>query len=279
MSHSQEFSNSFEAASCVMAVRKDLRVPTTDHRDLGGKVHLADRFAAEVLQNGVGVLRAVFAPDEVDRARQTVLAHVDLMKNTRPTVSSRHLAGFHRFPVLEPLHHLITGNRQISEALTNLLGPYYRTIGLSDITINRSQQWHKDLLRGQFSHHLDHEGPCANNHGKMFKVILYTQDSSSLLVVPGSHRQDISLESDSFATPAEDVPVSRVETRAGDAVVIDICTTHRGSAEEAFESKEVSDSPKILISTVFGRYNCTFGDAMERGNAERLSWWQRSSSP
>lgn len=232
--------------------------------------------AAEVKQTGVGVLRAAFAPEAIDYARRIALAHVDLMKNTRPSASSRHLAGFHRFPVLEPLHQLLTGNQRTSEALTDLLGPDYRTIGLSDITINRSQQWHKDLLRGQFSHYMNDERPCANNHGKIFKVILYTQDSSSLLVVPGSHRQDISLESDHFAIPADNVPVSRVETRAGDAVVIDICTTHRGSAEEAFESQELSDSSKILISTVFGRSNCAFVDAMERGNAERLSWWQRN---
>jgi hypothetical protein len=248
----------------------------TDQLNFEGTVHLADGFAAEVVETGVGVLRAAFTPDQINSARQTVLAHVDLMKNTRPTASSRHLAGFHRFPALESLHQLLTGNRHTNEALTNLLGPDYRTIGLSDITINRSQQWHKDLLRGRFSHYLDDERPCANNHGKLFKVILYTQDSNSLLVVPGSHRQDISLESDTFAIPAADVPVSRVETRAGDAVVIDICTTHRGSSEEAFESQVVSDSPKILISTVFGRSNCSFVDSMERGNAERLSWWQRN---
>jgi hypothetical protein len=28
-----------------------------------------------------------------------------------------------------------------------------RTIGLSDITINRSQDWHKDLLRGKYRCH------------------------------------------------------------------------------------------------------------------------------
>lgn len=239
----------------------------------------ADLIADEVRQNGVAVLRAAFAPDEIERARRSVLAHVDLMRNTRPTPSSRHLAGFHRFPELEPLHLLLTGNQQTQEVISSLLGPEYRTIGLSDITINRSQQWHKDLLRGRFSHFIDDEHPCENNHGKAFKVILYTQDSSSLLVVPGSHRQDISLESDHFAIPADDVPVTRIETRAGDAVVIDICTTHRGSAEEAFASQEVSDSPKILVSTVFGRSNCIFADSMESGNAERLFWWQRNATP
>jgi len=235
-----------------------------------------DGVIADVHRSGVGVLRAVFEPTEVDEARRTVLAHVGLMKNTRSTPSSRHLAGFHRFPALEPLHQLITGNQRTRDVMTGLLGPEYRTIGLSDITINRSQQWHKDLLRGRFSHYMDDEHPCEKHHGKLFKVIVYLQDSSSLHFVPGSHRQDISLESDLFAIPADDAPVSQVETRIGDVVIIDICTTHRGSAEEAFQSQRVSDHPRILVSTVFGRSNCEFVDRMELGNAERLSFWQRS---
>jgi hypothetical protein len=225
---------------------------------------------------GVGLLRAAFKPTAVNEARDTVLAHIGLMKNTRPTPSSRHLAGFHQFPALEPLHQLITGNRPTQEVLTRLLGSGYRTTGLSDITINRSQPWHKDILRGQFSHFMEDDRPCERHHGKLFKVLLYLQDSSSLHFVPGSHRDDVSLESDFFATPPDDAEVNKVETRIGDAVILDICTTHRGSAEEAFQSPHVSDNPRILISTVFGGSNCEFADRMERGNAERLSIWRRS---
>ena len=232
---------------------------------------------AGIHQSGVGVIQAAFEPTEVEQARRTVLAHLDLMKNTRPTPSQRHLAGFHRFPALEPLHQLITGNRRAQGVLTSLLGPDYRTIGLSDITVNRSQQWHKDLLRGRFSHYLGDDRPCENHFGKLFKVILYLQDSSSLQFVPGSHRRDISLESDEFAVPADDIPVHRVEARVGDAVVIDICTTHRGSTEEAFQSPQVSEHPRILISTVFGRTKCDFVERMELGNAERLAFWQHSN--
>ena len=107
----------------------------------------------DVKASGVGIVRSAFKLSDIRQARRTVLAHIDVMKNTRPTPSSRHLAGFHRFPALEPLHQLITGNRPIIEHLTRLLGEDLRTIGLSDITINRSQPWHKDLLRGRFSHY------------------------------------------------------------------------------------------------------------------------------
>lgn len=231
----------------------------------------------ELRQNGVGVLRAVIEPEAIDEARQTVLSHTALLKNTRPTKSARHLAGFHQFPVLEPLHQLITGNQRVQEVTSGLLGADYRTIGLSDITMNRSQQWHKDLLRGRFRHYVDEGNPCELHHGKLFKVIVYLQDSSSLHYVPGSHRHDISLESDHFAVPGDEVPVKQITTRSGDAVFIDICTTHRGSTEEACQSQDVSDNPRILISTVFGRSGCDFAERMELGNAERLSYWRRSN--
>lgn len=227
---------------------------------------------------GVGVIRAAFAPADIDAARQTVLAHSDLMRNTRPTPSSRHLAGFHRLPSLEPLHLLITNNLSTRALMTDLLGPNHRTIGLSDITVNRSQQWHKDLLRGRFSHHLADDHPCEQHNGKLFKVIVYLQDSTSLQFVPGSHRHDISLESDLFAVPSDDTPIRRLEAHAGDAVVIDLCTTHRGSPEEAFQTPLASEHPRILVSTVFGRSGCEFADRMERGNAERLYHWQHNTT-
>lgn len=235
-----------------------------------------DRIVNEVIESGVGVLREVFDGATVADARETVLDHRDLMKNTRPSPSSRHLAGFHRFPELEPLHHLITGNRRIRDFMVMLLGSEIRTIGLTDITINRSQQWHKDLLRGAFSHHMKTEKPCELHHSKLFKVILYLQDSSSLHVVPGSHLRDIDLHSDACAIPGDDAPVVRVDAQVGDAVVIDICTTHRGSPEAAFASLSSSDPARILVSTVFGRVGCAFTDDMELGNAHRLASWQDS---
>lgn len=237
---------------------------------------LADgRTAAAVRDVGVGLVKQAFTAEEVAMARSIVLAHDHLMKNTRPSPSSRHIAGFHRFPGLEPVHTLLTGNAKVAAVLTELLGPYLRTIGMADVTINRSQQWHKDLLRGKFSHYIEDPSPCMNHHGKLFKVIVYLQDSASLLVVPGSHRRDIPLSSDDFAIPSADEPVVRVETHVGDAVVLDICTTHRGSEEEAYASLEPGDRGRILVSTVFGAVDCRFADQMELGVVVRLCDWQQ----
>lgn len=227
-----------------------------------------------VRADGVGVIASAFAPDEIAAARRTVMAHLDLFRNTRPNPSSRHLAGFHRHVGLEPLHVWLTANPRVHEVLTGLLGPELRTIGLSDITVDRSQQWHKDLLRGPFRQYLDDEDVCRRHHGKLFKVIVYLQDSSSLRFVPGSHRRDIGLDGDEEAIPSLDDPVARARTRTGDAVIVDICTTHRGSEDEEFLSSTSVGEPRILLSTVVGRPGCEFADRMEFGNAVRLAEWQ-----
>jgi hypothetical protein len=228
-----------------------------------------------VRQDGVGIIESAFDLTDVEESRRIVQDHKHLMKSTRPSPTSRHLAGFHRYPALEPVHQLITGNSLVRAVIGDLLGSDIRTIGLSDITMNRSQQWHKDLLRGSFRRFIEDENPCEKHHSKLFKVVLYMQDSSSLHVVPGSHRHDISLESDEYAVPDADAEVVSVKTKVGDAVVIDICTTHRGSPEEVFASMTESDTPRMLISTVFGSAYCDFADRIELGNAERTSVWQR----
>jgi hypothetical protein len=231
-------------------------------------------------QYGLAVLPGIFTSADIETARSLVLDNLQLMPNTRSIPSSRHLAGFHRYPVFEPLHLMLTGNSMVRESMLELCGHGYRTIGLSDITVNRSQQWHKDLLRGSFRKYLESDNVCASSHGKLFKVIAYLQDSSSLRYVPGSHKVDIPLDNDEYAVPYDRDAVETVSVLAGDAVIIDICTTHRGSQDSAFSSDEAAANPRILISTVFGVGESAFTDLMELGNAARLGdWMKRNLSP
>ena len=221
-------------------------------------------------ESGTGI---VFSRRDIELARAKVLSNLDLMKNTRSTASSRHLAGFHRYPELEPLHSMMTNHPLIKAYMTELCGQSMRTIGLSDITINRSQQWHKDLLRGKYEHLMGVENPCSNSHGLAYKVILYLQDSTSLKVLTGSHKQDIPLGNDKDAIPCDSSDIQNIKTKVGDAVIIDICTTHRGSREDDFISEAIQQNPKILISTVFGAANSKFINSMETGNAIRMGEW------
>lgn len=228
---------------------------------------------ADVRDTGAGVIPSAFSGGDIETARRTISRHLGLMKKTRPTPSARHLAGFHRFPALEPLHLLLTQNAAVRSCLGAWLGKDLRTIGLSDITVNRSQPWHKDLLRGAFRHHLDVSRPCERHHGKLFKVIAYLQDSRSLRIVPGSQRRDVDLIDDAAAVPPQDAEIRVIEARAGDAVIIDLCTTHRGSSEEDLQDPRVERHPRMLVSTVFGAAHCDFANRMELGNAARLAAW------
>lgn len=238
-----------------------------------------DGLLDDVRTAGVEVLAQAFDEATVEEARRLVAAHTDLMKRTRPTPTARHLAGFHRFPELEPLHVALTSNPTVVARLHELLGPRLRTIGLSDITVDRSQQWHKDLLRGPYRRFLEPGDVCAANHGKAYKVILYLQDSASLQVVPGSHLQDVDLVDDDHAIPGSGEPVLSVPVRCGDAVVLDLCTTHRGADEAAYLGRRADAPARILVSTVFTRSACHFADRLEAGNAARLADWDRRPSP
>lgn len=228
--------------------------------------------ADRVRTAGVGVLAGALGPAEVAEARRLVLAHRHLLRNTRPTPTAGHLAGFHRFPELEPLHAMLTGNAAVRSCVAELCGPDARTIGMSDITVDRSQPWHKDLLRGAFRDHLDADDPCERWHGTVVKALAYLQPSASLAVVVGSHRHDLDLSSDAHAVPGAGDEVVTVPVEAGDVVVLDVCTTHRGSDEADFVR---GADPKILVSTVFGAAGSELTARMELGNAVRLAAWMR----
>ncbi len=146
---------------------------------------------------------------------------------------------------------------------------------MSDITVNRSQPWHKDLLRGPYREYLDADDPCARWHGSVFKFLAYLQASASLRVVSGSHREDLDLSSDEHAVPRSERNILLVEAAAGDVVILDVCATHRGSEEAAFLSLGPDAEPKILVSTVFGSATSELTDRLELGNAVRQSDWMR----
>jgi hypothetical protein len=229
---------------------------------------------AELQEHGFTVCRKLFDRQTVDWARELVLENSGLYKNTRPTPSSRHLAGFHRFPELEPLHGLLKDNPDIQRVLDCVLdGQEARTIGLSDITINRSQNWHVDLLRGKYSLYLDDCPIWSSGGGGVYKILLYLNDSSNLKVIDGSHLRPIPLDNDYYAEPVDGQEVSSVAVEAGDVVIMDLRCSHRGADEAAYATGRWDDDPRILVSTVLGGLEHKLTEAMERGNFFRLLDW------
>ncbi len=224
---------------------------------------------------GFSVLRGAVDATEVAAMRKIVGDNLHRMANTRPNPASRHIAGFHRVPALEPLHHAITSNGRLNEALTAAYAPHdFITIGLSDITVNRSQPWHTDLLRGKYARYLTPEICWDGSMTGCLKALLYLQDGKSLKVVPGSHRRPVSLADDHAAIPQKPGDVLPVEVKVGDIVLMDIRLVHRGSTEEEMLGTELVDAPKILVSTVYGAQGVELTRAMQLGNMQRMIDWE-----
>lgn len=224
-------------------------------------------------QDGFVVLRGLYGDSTIEAARSRVLDNLTLLYNTRPLPSAGHLAGFHRYPVLEPLHTLISNQPVIERILRSASDcGGMRTIGLTDITVNRSQQWHVDLLRGRYRRHLTDHVCWGAQGGGVYKVLLYLQPGRSLKVLAGAHVRPLSLKSDAEAEPADLAAISSIEVLAGDVVVMDIRLPHRGSTDDELRQSEHL-GPKILISTVFGAIGRPLTAAMEKGNFERLLDW------
>lgn len=223
--------------------------------------------------NGFCVLKQVFDIEHISRMRSAILDNRHLMRNTRPSPSAGHLAGFHRYPALEPLHFAITQNAVINDFMTAVFaGRDVITIGLSDITINRSQHWHTDLLRGPYRHYLD-EIAYWEGEGQCYKALVYLQAGHSLRVAPGSHKSKTCLDKDADCRPGKERARLSVPVETGDVVIMDIRLVHRGATEQEIVAQP-ADEDKILISTVFGGQGLALTRQMQIGNSHRLMDWE-----
>src|SRR5262249_15250904 len=177
-------------------------VPAMNHDDALHHFVTTMGNVQELRRDGITVLEGVFDRETVDLSREQVMKHRSLYKNTRPTPSSRHLAGFHLYPELESLHNLLAGNKKVLNFMKLVLGGQQaRSIGLSDITINRSQHWHTDLLRGKYAPYLNGVNIWDIECAGVYKLLMYLQDGASLKIVRGSHRVPRSLENDQYTEP------------------------------------------------------------------------------
>jgi len=225
-------------------------------------------------ESGYTVIPGAFDHRAIDQMRLSVLRNLQIMSNTRPTPTSFHIAGFHRFPSLEAIHTSLSTNSKILRVLD---GVYEKRrmicLGLTDITVNRSQPWHTDLLRGAYSVHLTQEICWDTEALPCLKALLYLQDGASLQLVPGSHRHPIDLSADERVIPTGNASVVDVSVHSGDVILMDIRTIHRGASEAEMAEKGLGSDAKILISTVFGDRYSKLTQAMQVGNSKRLIDW------
>ncbi|MEE9387548.1 MAG: hypothetical protein V3U96_02975 [Paracoccaceae bacterium] len=224
--------------------------------------------------DGFCVVKGVFSPDKIANFRDILTQNLDEMGQTRNVAHSFHLAGFHRFSKFDWVTEQIETNPAILDFLRDYYcGSSFSTLGLSDITINRSQQWHTDLLRGQYAKYLDGVNPWARPKGDCIKALVYLQNGKSLRIVQNSHRYPSPFDDRAIADVAQAKNVTQLSVRAGDVVMLDIRAIHRGSTDAEMSDPKLSENPKILLSTVFGRTKSAFSEAMRIGNADRMQDW------
>lgn len=233
-----------------------------------GKLESLDR-------DGVQILKAAISHSAIQDMRAAILAQKDQMASTRAAAHARHLAGFHRNDKLARVHETLADNPALQGALTAHYGAGNATLfGLSDITINRSQHWHTDLLRGKYARFLDGVDVWAEPRATCIKALAYLQDGKSLRFVRGSHKSPTPLDDVALEALADRSDVHQLTVEAGDIVLMDLRTLHRGSTDAEMSSETLEHSPKILVSTVFGQKNAPLTKAMAQGNAARLADWE-----
>lgn len=233
-----------------------------------------------IKERGFAVLRNVISSKQLDLTRSIIMKNLNLFKNTRSYSSARHLASFHLHSSMSPLMTLAQ-HLPIKIILSKLLGDYI-FLDFSDITVNRSQQWHKDLLRGKYTRYYENKNNiCRNFHGHVYKVLIYLQDQSSLKVIKNSHVKDVNLNSDQFAIPKLNDEVIDVNSKQGDVVILDICSNHAGSTDEECRKLNLlgGKDTKILVSFTFGKKSSWLSNVMMVGNQARLQDWNEESDP
>lgn len=232
------------------------------------------QLAQDVKMDGFCVLRGVFGTEAITTLRDTAIRNLDQMGQTRTEEHSYHFAGFHRFSEFANMHAGLVQANPIADLLAEFFeGERQCAIGLSDITVNRSQSWHTDLLRGSFATYLEGIDPWGPSTETCVKALVYLQDGKSLRIVRGSHLKASPLDDDALDRLAQTLSVEQLEIKAGDVVMMDIRALHRGSSDAEMSDPALKNNPKILVSTVFGNPQSAFCQAMQIGNAHRLVSW------
>jgi len=225
--------------------------------------------------DGYLLVSHAFCEDEIREMRLKVLSSLHHMSNTRPTKTAFHISGFHKHLELEHFHQKISGNKQVISALKAIYGEgTIVSLGISDITINRSQDWHTDLLRGPYASFINPDFCWSRSAMPCLKVLVYLQDGDSLSVVPGSHFTPIDLSNDLNAIPNVNDDITMVSAKAGDVILMDIRLIHRGATEEQMQEKAIGIDSKILISTVFGEKSDPLARSIQQGQIKRLLDWE-----
>jgi len=229
-------------------------------------------FLENLRANGYALITGAMSLNDVDQARSLIKNNLNHFYKTRHHIYSGHLPDFCSNLSLAALNDLLLKNLKLNNYL-NIDKNEYEDIGLNDITLNRSQDWHTDLLRGKYKNFLNDDLCWYKNDGVVYKILWYLQDGESLKVLSGQHTKPRPLESDIYAQPLEKDLITQVKVKSTDLVVMDLRLPHRGSSDSELEHIQSFDASKILVTTVVGKMGHELSNAMKIGNKERTNDW------
>lgn len=199
-------------------------------------------------------LEKVIAPEAIDNMRRLIASNLLYGSKTRDYDLNWHIPYFQRYSELESIHKYLLKQEPLNSAARSLLNSdKICSTSISDITVNRSQDWHKDLFRGPYRNLLPMNkwNPFDEQIPFAYRCLVYLQDGKSLQVISGSDTQEVCLENDSFSKPQKEDQVITLQANAGDVIFFDIRTTHRGkSYNDCSRIKTMNGIPMMIGLTL-----------------------------
>lgn len=246
-----------------------------NHFMTNNSINWTNTKAMELLEDGLTVVPAAISHRLIDQFRDLIIDNHNLFKRTRSNPSCGHLPGFHHISQFSLLHETIASNHFVVDILAKRYpNCKFESLDLTDITINRSQEWHIDLPRGHYRHFINEDiawDPILG--GGVYKVLLYMQNGKSLKYIKGSHLKKISLVSDDQNILTESGQEKSLKCEKGSLIIMDIRLIHRGSTQSECDQIEANGNIKILASTVVGSKEHALSRQVRAGNSYRHNEW------
>ena len=129
-------------------------------------------------------------------------------------------------------------------------GQQVEDIGFSNM-INRSQRWHKDLLRGKYAAYLNGVDIWDPECPGVYKLLMYSA-GAAWRILRGSHQVPL-VAGERMMMPSRAItPMSSTSFKAGDVVVMDIRTSHERPNGRGLLVRRLWWQFPILLSRALG---------------------------
>ena len=235
-------------------------------------------------RDGVAVLQRMFMPKEVRRMRELVLSSLSTLPwlgGPRSGFVALDVIGDQALAPLHPVVRAVLENPALHTELSKVMnGSDYVFADMSELQVNRSVGWHRDILHSNEARLQRHDLWGETRYG-MVRFIMYLQshaeDDGALQLVPGSHlsrgctlggRRQPSCSSKIVELPARGAKLRRLRPAEGEAMLFDMRLMHRGHQRDAASYASL-DGARISLQLTFGLRHNAITEEWREGDRER----------